>query len=105
MIVNFLRIFKPETVLRKVCNVIQMNRIANILNNIQGVNCRIVKPTNAEGRNWMIVVDGGSDILPPEGDPDWPNPFSGITQDAEYDYQVYQRKSGGTYGFDWVRAH
>lgn len=77
MRLNWLRTFIPETPLRLVANVRQMNRIANILNNIQGVNCRIEKPTNDEGRNWLIVVDGGSDVVPTdENDEHFPSPFS-----------------------------
>lgn len=78
MKLNWLRTFLPETPLRLVANVRQMNRIANILNNIQGVNCRIIKPTNDEGKNWLIVVDGGTDVGPTdENDEHYPTPFSG----------------------------
>lgn len=76
MIINWLRTWLPETPLRLVANVRQMNRIANILNDIQGVNCRIEKPTNAEGKGWMIIVDGGSDVKPEEGaESEWPKPL------------------------------
>jgi hypothetical protein len=76
MIINWLRTWLPETPLRLVANVRQMNRIANILNNIQGVNCRIEKPTNAEGKGWLIIVDGSSDVKATDGN-DIPNPFEG----------------------------
>lgn len=75
-ILNWLKTFSPEAPLRRVCNVVQMNRIANVLNNIEGVNCRIDKPTHAEGRNWKIIVDGTTDIAPDENTPGWVNPFT-----------------------------
>lgn len=115
MIINWLRTWLPETPLRLVANVRQMNRIANILNGIQGVNCRIIKPTNAEGKGWMIVVDGSSDLKPePGSEEQWPTPFSRSLGTADYEYQVYQRMADDdtdpenpveVYGFDWVRAH
>jgi len=87
MIINWLKTFLPEDPIRKVANVRQQNRIANILNGIQGVNCRVVKPTAGEGKGWLIVVDGGSDIkptnvtTPPAAD--WPYPFNPSTPTPE----------------------
>ena len=47
------------------------NRVANVLNDFQGVNCRIEKPLEGEGRGWRVIVDGSSDedtgIDPPWG--------------------------------------
>lgn len=54
---------------RAVANATQANRIANILNGIEGVGCRIHKPTNAEGHGWKIIVDGSTDIVPPNDPP------------------------------------
>jgi hypothetical protein len=40
------------------------NRVANVLESIEGVGCRIEKTENGWG--WQIVVDGSSDFEPPE---------------------------------------
>lgn len=59
---KWIGVFAPEEPLRKVSNVKQRNRIANILADIRGIGCRISKPTNAEGSGWAIIVDGSSDV-------------------------------------------
>lgn len=60
---NFLRNnFRPGEWLGQFCTPRQHNRIANVLQGIQGVNCRIEKPTNHEGRDWRVIIDGGSDV-------------------------------------------
>lgn len=42
------------------------NTIANILNDISGLGCRILKPMDRGGLGWRIVIDGGSDeVYPP----------------------------------------
>jgi hypothetical protein len=56
--------FRPEDPLRKVANVQNMNRIGNILNNIQGLGCTIVKNIGDNGLGWIIKVDGSSDVEP-----------------------------------------
>lgn len=59
--------YRPEDPLRKVVSARQQRRIARILNDFQGVNCRVEKPSDAEGRGWRIVVDGTTDIEDPRG--------------------------------------
>jgi hypothetical protein len=49
------------------------NRIGNVLQNIVGVNCRIDKPVNQEGRGWKIIIDGSSDISDGVIQPPWEN--------------------------------
>ena len=61
MIVNFLDRFMPDAPVCNVCNTRHHNRVANILEGITGVGCRIEKPTGAEGHGWRIVIDGSSD--------------------------------------------
>ena len=61
---NFLARFKTGDPVRLTANAQNLNRIANILEDIMGVGCRIEKPTDAEGRGWKIVVDGTSDTVP-----------------------------------------
>ena len=52
--------------IRHLCNPVERNRVNNILQDIQGVGCRIEKPVNDEGKGWKIVVDGSSDETPPD---------------------------------------
>ena len=63
--IAYIKKFKSEDPLRAVGNVEDHNRIANILNTIEGIGCRIHKPLNGDGRGWAIIVDGSSDITPP----------------------------------------
>jgi hypothetical protein len=65
--INWLQRFKGGDPVRKTAGATHQNRISNILNDMRGVGCRVVKPTNAEGRNWKIIVDGSSDEELPEG--------------------------------------
>ena len=52
--------------LHAIANAKQMRTLANIPKYIQGIGCRILKDTTAEGKNWRIVVDGTSDVTPPD---------------------------------------
>lgn len=68
VLANWLRNnFKQGDPTRIVADHLQANRIANILQDIQGLGCRIEKPTDADGRGWKIIIDGSSDITPPDG--------------------------------------
>ena len=63
---NIFRMFKPGTPVRNVANIDEMNFIRNVFNDIQGINCRIDKPTHATGMGWRIIVGDGSDVeIPP----------------------------------------
>jgi hypothetical protein len=65
-LIGFLRnTFAKGDPLRIVANHTQQNRIANILMDLSGVGCRVVKPINADGKGWKIVVDGGTDTDEP----------------------------------------
>ena len=97
----FLKRFHAGDPVAKVADIDNMNRIANILEGIQGMGCHIEKPTNAEGKDWTIVVDGyTSDIPPPPGFPTLGLPSGG------YKYQVLQKASDddGDVIWDWVRV-
>jgi len=59
---DFFHRIMPEDPLRKVANVRDMRRVHNILEDIEGVGCRVEKPTNREGLGWRIIVDGSSDV-------------------------------------------
>jgi hypothetical protein len=48
--------YKAGDPVRVVANHTQANRIANILQDIEGYGCQIQKPTAHEGRGWKIVV-------------------------------------------------
>jgi hypothetical protein len=77
---NFLRNnFRPGEWLGQFCTPRQHNRIANVLQGIQGVNCRIDKPTNHEGRDWRVIIDGSSDIIS-DGNPTPPWELTNIDQ-------------------------
>lgn len=58
MYVPFIKQFKSGDPVREVSNHVDHNRVANILNDVDGVGCHWEKPTNGEGRGWMVVVDG-----------------------------------------------
>jgi len=63
---NFLKnTHAPGSPSRTVPGVGDANRIATVLMDIQGVNCRIEKPGHRGGLGWKIIVDGTSDISPP----------------------------------------
>jgi hypothetical protein len=57
--------FRRGDPVAKVCNTTHHNRVAQILEDIEGSGCRIEKPT--DGSPWRIVIDGTSDISPPPG--------------------------------------
>lgn len=64
------RIFKrfgPDTPVRRVANIKEQNFWRNVLNDIQGIGCRVEIPENQGGLGARVIVDGGADI-------DWPDP-------------------------------
>lgn len=64
---------KPGDPSRLVPSTADANRIANILQDIVGVGCRIDKPINNDGYGWRIIIDGSSDGDYPVGyEPPWP---------------------------------
>ena len=70
---NFLRRFVPGDPVYIVADTKNLNRMANILEDIEvvgtnGISAEISKPTDAEGRGWIIAIDGAqlrSMIAPP----------------------------------------
>jgi hypothetical protein len=75
---NFLRNnFREGEWVGRVCGPRWGNRVANILQDLQGVNCKIQKPTNQEGRGWRIIVDGTSDVST-----DIPAPWGSVLDSA-----------------------
>ena len=71
--------FADNAPVRSTANALNARRIPDILKNIEGLGCRVVKPVDAEGKNWMIVVDGKSDIPYP---PDWTPPWAASAKAA-----------------------
>ena len=71
MRINFFpRVKKGDPVCR-FCDILFFRRVRNILEDIQGIGCRIIKKQDAEGNGWRIVVDGSSDVpLPPDFPPE-----------------------------------
>ena len=66
--------FRGGEPLRHFCHPKWFNRVANVLMDIQGVNCTISKPLNAEGRGWRITCP------PPGQEPVYP--FKGKATDS-----------------------
>jgi len=92
--------FQGGDPLRKVANARQQNRIATILNTIQGWGCRVVRNYSAEGRGWYIVVDGTSDQpIPDSFAPYVSSPASKFAVDSADapDYGNNQFSLPGTY--------
>jgi hypothetical protein len=63
---NFFHRFIPDAPLRAVSNVRDHMRMVNFIEDLQGVYCRVVKPLDRELMGCRIIVDGSSDIEPPE---------------------------------------
>ena len=53
----FLDLYPPETPLRRVASVRQLNRIVNILMTMEGVGIRIERDRTRNGRGWKLVLD------------------------------------------------
>ena len=67
-IFNFIKTrHKKGDASRQVPSASDMNKVATILQDIQGIGCRIEKPTDRGGKGWHVVVDGSTDIDPPDG--------------------------------------
>jgi hypothetical protein len=64
---NIFKLWKPGTPARTICNIEDENFMRNVFNDIQGVNCRIDKPTHNGGMGWRIIVGDGSDVERPSG--------------------------------------
>lgn len=100
---NFLKSHMPNAPSRTVPGVTTANRVANILQDIQGIGCRIEKPTDREGLGWHVVVDGSTDIANPDGSTN--PPF------ATYKGGSFSENRGGTYGElvtisdGWLNVH
>jgi hypothetical protein len=61
---SFIKKFKQGDAVFRVLGVDNVNRIIDVLVGIRGDGCEIQKPTNAEGRNWKIVLDGKHTDIP-----------------------------------------
>jgi len=73
---RFFKRFRTGDPIRKACDSRNLNTVFDVLEDLQGLGCRIER-TNT-GKGWMIVVDGTSDIEPPEDyTPPWEPDKSG----------------------------
>ncbi len=61
---TFIRKFKHGDAVFRVLGVDNVNRIIDVLVGLRGDGCEIQKPTNAEGKNWKIVLDGHHSDMP-----------------------------------------
>ncbi len=112
---NYIQKYKHGDAVFKVLSVDNLNRIIDVLVGIKGDGCLIEKPTNAEGRNWKIIVDDRQSDTPKEGanaDPEEPKPLDylirfvgGNPRESQYgdwaaqtDFKVVQNASG-----EWLR--
>jgi hypothetical protein len=64
---NIFKLWNPGTPARTICNIEDENFMRNVFNDIQGVNCRIDKPTHNGGMGWRIIIGDGSDVERPSG--------------------------------------
>jgi len=74
---NFFRRFWRGMPVRLAADTETLDRVCNVLGHIEGVGCHIEKPTGADGKGWLIVVDGASDVAggAPDGyAPPWTTP-------------------------------
>lgn len=97
MVLNgFLKRFRANQAINLLCSAQHHNRVANILEGIEGIGCHIEKPTNADGKGWKIVCDGTSDG---DGPPASPLPSGG------YQYQMLTKASDDDFDvqWDWLR--
>lgn len=88
-IFHFLKRFKPGDSVRAFCSARHHNRVANVLEDIRGLNCRIIKPTNSDGRGWIVAIDGGSDMELPDGFPTLSDLAGGGALPDGTDYNQY----------------
>ena len=64
--------WKAGDPIRAVANARQQRILANIWKHITVIGGRLIKPTDAEGKNWMLIFDGTSDEpYPPGMSPPW----------------------------------
>lgn len=80
---NFLKRFQKGDPVCKVADTENMNRIANILEDLKGVGCRIVKPTNDNGRGWKIIIDPFNSDADPEDADEEP------TTQLDFDFELF----------------
>jgi len=102
---NFLRNnFRPGEWIGRICGPIWGNRVANVLQDVQGIGCRWYKPTDQEGRGWRVIFDGSSDVqLPPGWVWPWDTKYKGLfsihfVAADEFSITGYNKElSGGVY--------
>lgn len=100
----FKQIFAPlkrNSPVRLVANYEDNNKIRNILNDLQGVNCRVEKPDQNQGLGWRIVVGDGTDVERPPNIPEalFDNIFiAQITASASgWTFTEYEHTGAGTF--------
>jgi hypothetical protein len=59
--------FKPGDPVRLVASAAQTNRVANILNTLEVIGGRLERSYSAEGKDWLLVIDGANSGQFPEG--------------------------------------
>jgi hypothetical protein len=84
---GFLRRFRAGDPVARVCDTTHHNRVAQVLEDLQGMGCRIHKPT--DGSPWYIIVDGTTDLpFPDNSMPLTVPPYEAADSDSGKENQV-----------------
>lgn len=95
-LVNFFGVFRKGAPVAVTANAENITRLGRALAGLEGIGCRIEKPTAFGGFGWKIIVDGSSDIEPPPGFPTVRPLPTGGTQ-----YQVLEKATDADYDMQW----
>lgn len=79
---------------RLTANVEDQTFIRNFIDDLRGINCRVVIPQGLNGKGARIIVDGATDIEKPDN---IPNPFTGGEADNVFPASVTNSASGWTF--------
>jgi len=103
--------FKEGDPVRVTASAKQQRRLANILMDLKVLGGRLERNFTADGKGWLLVIDGSTDLEPPTADPTksplppgYNPPFLPNSSEA-YQYQVCQLDDEKNAVWDWVRAH
>ena len=100
--------FHEGTLTRKTGGASQQRRLANIPKYIQGLGCRVHKDVAQDGRGWLIINDGTSDVPLPPGF-EFPGGYNGpfkVTGTGTGTVEIGQGyiEAIGVKGWNWIAA-
>ena len=90
---------------RLVPSAADMNKVATILQDIQGIGCRIEKPVDRDGKGWHVVVDGSTDIDPPDGSVVHPNKKATASKSGAEIDTTTNDSAGYTFNTDLIETN